>query len=250
MSCYNSIFKELEMKYTYKSLLINELSKFFKNIRRDNLAGFSVSMPYKEEVVPYLDSWSNEVEAIGAVNTVININGHLRGYNTDYIAIKNSLSKFQGRNPKILIIGGGGVAKAAIQSTLSIPYCSVFIATRLFAPKLSEQYKFIEQISWARKFEERFDVIINTTPLGMNNFQDFEEAELSNLKKNQPMVIDLPINFSKKTALGNHCIKNSCQYISGLDLYSEHFKAQFYLYTKKNIELNTIQIKIEEYLKQ
>lgn len=250
MSCYNSIFKELEMKYIYESLQINDLSSFFETIRGDNLVGFSVSMPYKEKVVPYLDSWTNEVEAIGAVNTVINNNGQLRGHNTDYIAIKNSLSKFQGRNPRILIMGGGGVAKAAIQSTLSIPSCEVFIATRLFATKLLDQYKFVEQISWHRKFDERFDVIINATPLGMNNFQDFEEVELAKLKKNTLMVIDLPINLSNKTALGKFCMKNSCQYISGLDLYSEHFKAQFFLYTKKNIDLSAIKIKIQEYLKE
>jgi shikimate dehydrogenase len=250
MSCYNSIFKELEMKYIYKSLQINDLSGFFETIRGDNFAGFSVSMPYKEKVVSYLDSWTNEVEAIGAVNTVINDNGQLRGHNTDYIAIKKSLSKFQGRNPKILIMGGGGVAKAAIQSTLSIPACEVFIATRLFSTKRLDQYKFIEQISWSRKFDEQFDVIINATPLGMNNFQDFEEVELSKLKKNPLMVIDLPINFSNKTALEKFCIKKSCQYISGLDLYSEHFKAQFFLYTRKNIELDIIKLKIKECLQK
>lgn len=238
------------MKYTYKSLLINNLSVFFENIKGDNLVGFSVSMPYKEEVVYYLDSWSNEVEAIGAVNTVINNNGHLRGFNTDYIAIKKYLSKFQELNPKILIMGGGGVAKAAIYSTLSIPSSEVFVATRSINQKLFEKYKFIKQIPWPRKFEEKFDIIINATSLGMNNFHDFKENELSLIKKKSLTVIDLPINFIKKTALGNFCIKNSCEYISGLDLYSEQFKAQFYLYTKKNIKLSIIKTKLEEFLKE
>ncbi len=236
------------MKYTYKSLLINNLSVFFENIKGKNFVGFSVTMPYKEEVVSYLDSWSSEVEEIGAVNTVINKNGHLRGYNTDYIAIKKYLSKFRELNPRILIMGGGGVAKAAIYSTLSIPSSKVFVATRSINQNLFNKYKFIQQISWESKFKEQFDIIINATSLGMNNFQDFRDNELSFTKK--PLaVIDLPINFIKKTTLGNFCIKNSCQYISGLDLYSEQFKAQFYLYTKKNIELSTIKTKLEEYLK-
>ena len=126
------------------------------------LAGFNVTLPYKQQVLPYLHALDPVADKIGAVNTVKITHARLTGYNTDWLAFRESVKRFlpAGFAGEALILGTGGSAQAvkAALEHLQIPYASVSRqpgkANFTFA-------------NCTKKVVSRFQLIINTTPLGM-----------------------------------------------------------------------------------
>ena len=102
----------------YELFDIDGISKITQVIRENpELEGLNVTIPYKEQVIPYLDEMEPGCRVIGAVNTVRIKNGKLTGFNTDYYGFKESLSKWlDGRQPGALILGSGGASRAVKQA--------------------------------------------------------------------------------------------------------------------------------------
>ena len=127
------------------------------------LCGLNVTIPYKEEVIPYLDELDPAAAEIGAVNTIcLKSDGKKIGYNTDYIGFLKSLQQF-GRSfesSNALILGTGGASKAVVYALKQIG-ASVQLVSRERGPKILS-YKDIDQ-----SLIQSVDLIINTTPLGM-----------------------------------------------------------------------------------
>jgi shikimate dehydrogenase len=127
-----------------------------------NMKGLNVTIPYKEAVLPFLKNINEEAAAIGAVNTIRIENGELTGYNTDVYGFEKSLKPFlKPYHKKALILGTGGASKAI----------------RFVLGKLGIEYKFISRTpnnsQWSyeaidEKILADYQVIINTTPLGMS----------------------------------------------------------------------------------
>ncbi len=114
---HSAAFRKLKVKGVY--LLFETpgggLEKTIDKIRLMDVAGFNVTLPYKEEIIPYLDRLDQQASRIGAVNTVLNKGGKLIGYNTDgsgFIASLKSGLKFNSKNKRIFILGAGGAARA------------------------------------------------------------------------------------------------------------------------------------------
>ena len=138
---------------------IQELTKLLKE--HSNLVGLNVTIPYKEQVMPFLDEISESAKGIGAVNTIRIENGQLKGFNTDAYGFEKSLKAFlKPHHQYALILGTGGAAKA-VQYVLE---------------QLNIEYKYVsrtpdeEQFSYSElneKILEKYQVIVNTTPLGM-----------------------------------------------------------------------------------
>ena len=107
--------------YRYELLELTEaqLSDFLK---RREFAGINVTIPYKEAVIPFLDELSESARAIGAVNTIVNKNGRLCGYNTDFYGMKALIDfyKIPIRGKKTAILGTGGTSKTAAAVLKSI----------------------------------------------------------------------------------------------------------------------------------
>ena len=89
--------------------------------KEKSFLGCSVTIPYKEKIIPYLDAIDNHAKKIGSVNTIINISGKLKGFNTDYYGSLYSIKKICKRKKfqKILILGCGGAGKACIISAIN-----------------------------------------------------------------------------------------------------------------------------------
>ncbi|HEL1648546.1 shikimate dehydrogenase [Streptococcus suis] len=116
---HNLAFKETGVNGVYVALEIPEedLAATLENIKRYDMFGINLSMPYKQAVIPYLDDLTTSARLIGAVNTVVHQNGLLIGHNTDGIGFFKSLEKlrrFQVRNKRLTILGGGGASTAII----------------------------------------------------------------------------------------------------------------------------------------
>ena len=90
------------------------LEQAVENIRLHQMLGANISMPYKQEVITYLDELDESALLIGAVNTVVNQNGRLIGYNTDGFGFFRSLSNFHIKGKNLTILGAGGAASAII----------------------------------------------------------------------------------------------------------------------------------------
>ena len=107
---FNTKFKENNVNAIYKSFYSNNIENSVSAARSLQFSGFAVSMPFKTEVLKYVDSMDYVVKQIGAANTVVNKDGKLKAYNTDCTALYNYLegSKIN----SLIILGNGGFSKA------------------------------------------------------------------------------------------------------------------------------------------
>lgn len=113
---HNLAFEKTHVNGVYVAWEIPEsdLAETVENIRRYNMFGINLSMPYKEKVIPFLDGLSPEAQLIGAVNTVVNRDGRLIGHNTDGFGFFASLKNFNPKDTHIMILGAGGAAKSIV----------------------------------------------------------------------------------------------------------------------------------------
>ncbi len=132
------------------------------NEYRDELAGFNVTIPYKKEVIPWLDAVSEEAQAIGAVNCVKVEGGRLTGYNTDAAGFRAGLEKLLGgeKLPRALVLGTGG-ASCAVRWVLEKAGIEYRMVSRMGGNGLLSYAELTPEIVASHR------LIVNTTPLGM-----------------------------------------------------------------------------------
>ena len=186
----HSFSKDIHSKladYEYELIELNEdeLNEFF--IKKEFNA-VNVTIPYKQTVIPYLDSLSDVAERIGAVNTVVNKNGKLYGYNTDYYGMKALVEKIgiDLSGKKVMILGTGGTSKTARVLAGDMGADEIIVVSR----SKSEDY-----ITYDEAINEHCDanVIINTTPSGMYPDCDSQPIDISSFK-NLEGVVDVVYN--------------------------------------------------------
>ena len=109
----NFLYEALELNFVYKAFTTHDLPAAIGGIRALGIRGCAVSMPFKEACIPLVDAIDASAEAIASINTIVNDDGHLRAYNTDYIAIRMLIER-HGITPdtRLALRGSGGMAKA------------------------------------------------------------------------------------------------------------------------------------------
>ena len=159
-----------------------DLAETVANIRRYQMYGINLSMPYKEQVIPYLDQLSEEACLIGAVNTVVNREGTLIGYNTDGKGFFKSLPSFKISGEKMVLLGAGGAAKAILPQAIldGVSQVSVFVRsssiekTRPYLEKLQNATGFrvdlfaLEDVQYLQDSITQADLLVNATSVGMD----------------------------------------------------------------------------------
>ena len=158
------------LDYSLRELPPEKLSEFVKSRKFD---GLNVTIPYKKSIVPLLDEVDGIAEKTGAVNTVLNKNGKLIGYNTDYYGMKYALeaAKITLKGKNVLILGGGGAGIVAEKLAIDEGAASVEIVSR----KGKLNYENIYD-------REKTQVIINATPVGTFPFADGAACDVSRFK--------------------------------------------------------------------
>ena len=166
-------------------------------------------MPHKEAVLPHLDIVDEHAQEIGAVNTVVNENGVLHGYNTDYSAAKSVLSALRGT---LLIVGIGGVARA-ITVTAKELQLSVTVTGRDATKALAFVARYdIPTLPWQQRDRFTADTLINATPVGMS--PDTGMIVRGRALDNFSVVADLVIN-PVRTPLLRAAVRHGRQTIAG-----------------------------------
>ena len=179
-----------------------------------NIRGMNVTIPYKTEIIPYLDDLSEVAEKIKAVNTIQVRDGKLTGYNTDVLGFRDSLINFYQEDPggNALILGTGGASKAVVYV---LEHYFHFDEVR-FASRIPTDPDHISYPKLAKTGLQDYKLIVNATPVGMfpeqGNFPDlpYESLGRSNY------LYDLVYNpeeteFLKKGRLQRCRIKNGME---------------------------------------
>ena len=181
---HNSAFEATNTNGVYLAWEVDatELAETVANIRRYQMFGINLSMPYKEQVIPYLDQLSEEACLIGAVNTVVNREGTLIGYNTDGKGFFKSLPSFKISKKRLVLLGAGGAAKAILAQAIldGVSQISVFVRsssmekTRPYLEKIQNATGFrvdlfaLENIQELQDSITKADLLVNATSVGMD----------------------------------------------------------------------------------
>jgi shikimate dehydrogenase len=172
---HNSAFKDLGLDNCYIPFKVapEDLPDAVKAIRSLNLLGVNITVPHKENVIPLLDEINEEAEFIGAVNTIVNNEGRLTGYNTDGRGFMSSLKEeeISVDNKNVVIIGTGGACRAvSYYLSQKASKLSLFDLDKSKAEKLVNDLLEIRgNVSMLNDIKDagKADIIINATPLGM-----------------------------------------------------------------------------------
>ena len=181
---HNSAFEATETNGVYLAWEVEatDLAETVANIRRYQMYGINLSMPYKEQVIPYLDQLSEEACLIGAVNTVVNREGTLIGYNTDGKGFFKSLPSFKISKKRLVLLGAGGAAKAILAQAIldGVSQISVFVRsssmgkTRPYLEKIQNATGFrvdlfeLEDVQDLQDSITKADLLVNATSVGMD----------------------------------------------------------------------------------
>jgi shikimate dehydrogenase len=170
---HNYLYSDLGLNYIYKSFSSSDIRATIAGARSLGIRGISVSMPYKESCIPFLDSIDPSAEAIQSVNTIVNDDGGLTGYNTDYIAVRSLLKGIRS-DQDFALRGSGGMAMAALAALAHSGFRDgvVIARSRQRGTSLAERYG----MRWAQDLgDARPAFLINATPIGMAGGPEVDE---------------------------------------------------------------------------
>lgn len=168
---HSLFFKKTGMKGKYElyERKTEDIKELLDEMKTGKLKGLNVTIPYKVEVMKYLDFLSKEAETIGAVNTIAYKDGKLSGYNTDYYGFLETLkiNNLEVDGKKILILGTGGAAKAIYGTLTALNADTVYLATieKDDRFKIRNKDTIINYVDI--KNLKNIEGIINCTPVGM-----------------------------------------------------------------------------------
>lgn len=212
---HEKIFSLLGISGAYKKFEVNksDLSKFIDGIKVLKIKGVNVTIPYKQEIIPYLDYLSEEARSINAINTILLKNGKLYGYNTDYFGFGTILKKnnVEIANKVCLVLGYGGAAKAVIQYLLDHDVEKVYIVSRrIFHATLYIDSR-VHFTTYDKIDSIAGDILINTTSVGMYPHVDVSPVRIEVIR-NFDILIDIIYNprLTKFLTMGKEAGKQVC----------------------------------------
>jgi len=174
---HNYWFKKNNINAIYEKRLVDEnnLKKLCNEVKNGKLDGFNVTVPFKKEIIPYIDELSIEAKNTQSVNTISFNNGKLIGHNTDIDGFELSIKKlkFDVANKKILILGAGGVVPSIIFALKKMKAFKIILSNRTKekAMNLKNIFDNLTVAEWGELPD--FDMIINATSIGLKEGDKF-----------------------------------------------------------------------------
>ena len=228
----NAAFRRENVNAVYLTLHAKTLKDLLTCVREIPIHGISVTMPYKEAILPHLDNTDSHTTKIGACNTVVRAqDGKLYGFNTDASGIVRPLERRLNtlEGARILVIGAGGAARAAVFG-LKERGSEVYILNRTAAPAKKLAHRAHARIMKRADLKKlAFDVIINATPVGMGNAR---ESPLHENEINARYVFDM-VYDPAETRLLKLAKERGAQIIPGIEMFVHQAARQFEIWTGK-----------------
>lgn len=164
---HNFLYRALDLDYFYKAFTTTDLPAAIGGIRALGIRGCAVSMPFKEACIPMMDELDPSAAAIESINTIVNTDGFLKAYNTDYLAIRQLIERNDlNSGMRLALRGSGGMAKAVACAFRNAGFTrgTLIARNRQAGQALAERCGFDWQ---ADATGVKADLLINVTPLGM-----------------------------------------------------------------------------------
>ncbi len=244
---HNSAFSEKGINAVYLAFETDDVKGAIGGMRALGIKGMSITIPYKSSVIPLLDEVDSMASDLGAVNTVVNKDNRLIGYNTDAIGALRALEDVvQVKGKTCVIVGAGGAARA-IGYILKKHNVSLIIANRspergeALSRSLDSPYIKYDQLQ-----DIESDILINTTPVGMSPDINFCPVPEKALKPGMT-VMDIIYN-PRTTKLLRLSLENECKVIDGLGMFIYQGAEQFRLWTGKEAPVDIMKNIVEEAL--
>lgn len=227
---HNTGFIARRMNAVYLPFLVKDLRDFLGAMRPLNIAGFSVTLPWKERILRHLDDCDPLAAKIGAVNTVVRRNGKLYGCNTDYVGVLRALEqRVRLRGSRVLLYGAGGVARA-VAFALAQGGAIVCVCAR--RPEQAWQLARAvrgEAVERRRLRREFFDAIVNCTPVGMHPHPGRSPLRADEL--NCRLVFDT-VYRPQRTRLLQLAERRGIETVSGVEMFIAQGVAQWGIWTE------------------
>lgn len=257
---HNAALRQFNLDYVYLAFNIfpSNLKFAMKGFRAFNIIGINVTLPFKQEIMKYLDEIDPLALKIGAVNTIKNDEGYFIGRNTDAEGAMNALLNagytIQGKN--ILLLGAGGTARALVY-IMAEDANKIVIANRTEkkAVKLANEInKYFNNkiegksnsISILKQESKKADILINTTPLGM--YPNIDQSPIpADFLHEGLFVFDVVYN-PLNTKLIKDATEKGCQILEGLNMLVNQGAIAFEWWTNRKPNINLMRTKVIEFL--
>lgn len=223
---HNAAFEKMEIDASYMAFDVKTeaLETILLGLKTMSFIGCNVTSPHKLSIMPFLDEIDEKAKLIGAVNTVVNHDGHLKGYNTDVDGFIESFYQKQItlKDKKIAILGTGGASKAIAIGLLleGVGHIDVFSRT------LKKSKDFVEEVRlkgiYPKTYEllsdsKAYDIVVNCTPIGMHPYEGQTPLDPSRIGHDETVFYDLIYN-PRETKFLELARKSGRETINGLDM--------------------------------
>lgn len=228
---HNFLYDALDLDYLYKAFTTTDLAAAIGGVRALGFRGCAISMPFKEAVIPMVDEMDPSATAINSVNTLVNTDGYLTAYNTDYLAIAQLLQSYQVPTDKVFALrGSGGMAKAVAFALKNAGFKQGFIiaTNERTGKQLAEQsgYRYRPDMQGVQA-----DMLINATPVGMAGGKEADTMAFTENEVNHADIIFDVVALPAITPLIRYAKTQGKTVITGAEVFAIQAVEQFVLYT-------------------
>ncbi|MBA8816847.1 shikimate dehydrogenase [Microbacterium halimionae] len=227
---HNYLYDALGLNFVYKAFTTDDITAAIAGVRGLGIRGCSVSMPFKEAVIPLIDEMEPSAAAIESVNTIVNSDGVLTASNTDYEAVATLLESHAVDHAlPVLVRGSGGMAKAVVAAFHGAGFEDLTVLARNAekGSALADAYGYRHV---TRDPAPGHGILVNVTPLGMNG-SDADALAFSAAHVAEAAVVFDVVAFPSETPLIHAARKQDLPVITGAEVIALQAARQFERYT-------------------
>jgi shikimate dehydrogenase len=249
---HNAGFTAVGINFVYVACLVKDLEHAIKGIRALHIRGASITIPHKIKAIRYVDKLDDLAQKIGSINTILNQEGKLIGYNSDGMGALKALQDraIDLKSKSVVVLGSGGVARAITFSLLMKGGLKRLHILGIIEDEMNilvedlkktggtEIYGTLLEEDILQKTLRMSDILINCTPVGM--YPKIEESPVpSNFLRSELVVFDVVYN-PPQTMLLRDAQKAGCGTVSGLEMFINQAIVQFELWTGKKAPVDAM----------
>ncbi len=228
---HNHLYSELGLDFVYKAFTTPDIAAAVAGIRALGIRGAGVSMPYKQDVIPLVDSLDDSALAIASVNTIVNTSGHLRAYNTDYLAIVSLLHSHEvDPASPFVVVGSGGMARAVVAALRDSGFADGMVVARNepAGQALAAQYGF----TWSPEVGASSPaLVVNATPVGMAGGPESGALPVAGEVVDAAGTVFEVVATPVETPMVQRARRAGAHVITGAEVLALQAAEQFVLYT-------------------
>lgn len=237
---HNPFFESIGRDAVYVPFEETDLEAFVRGAKRLEIAGLSVTLPFKESIVPFLDELDDTAAEIGAVNTVVVRGGRWKGYNTDIDGIVEPLERAgEWRGRPAVVVGSGGAARAAVFALDRLGASVTVLARQAARSKSLAAEIGGESGTLSELGSARWDLLVNATPVGSAGEDGVCESLPVGTIRPEQCVFDM-VTAPEQTPLIRRARERGARTITGIEMLAAQAVHQAKLWTGKTPQVDEL----------